>query len=72
MIKKSFLDKTISLGTCVIWATLSLRSDEKALPSVQYVTVKLDVDFVEEKVFCRAVSSVVVTVNYKDMQSILK
>lgn len=40
--------------------------EEKALPSVQYETVKLDI-FVEEKVVCRAVS-----VDLKVMESILK
>lgn len=45
--------------------------EEKALPSVQYETVKLDVVFVEEKDVCRAVS-VVVTVDLKVMQPILK
>lgn len=45
--------------------------EEKALPSVQYETVKLDVVFVEEKDVCRAVS-LVVTVDLKVMQPILK
>lgn len=45
--------------------------EDKALPSVQYETVKLDVVFVEEKVVCRAVS-LVVTVDLKVMQPILK
>lgn len=45
--------------------------EEKALPSVQYETVKLDVVFVEEKFVCRAVS-LVVTVDLKVMQPILK
>lgn len=65
-LKKSFLDKIISLGNFVICATsLSSRSAEKAWPSVLYETVKLDVVFVEEKVVCRAVSSLVVTVDWK-------
>lgn len=70
-LNKPFLDQTISLGKCVVWAISSFRSEEKAWPSVQYETVKLDVDFVEEKVVCRAVSSLVVTVDLKVMQSIL-
>lgn len=45
--------------------------EEKALPSVQYETVKLDVVFVEEIFVCRAVS-LVVTVDLKVMQPILK
>lgn len=72
MIKQIILDQTITLCKCVVWATSSLRSEEKASPSVLYETVKLNVDFVEEKVFCRAVSFLVVTVDLKVMQSILK
>lgn len=59
------MDKTISLGEYIIWGTsLSLRSEEKALPLVQNETVKLDV-FVDEKVVCRVASSLVVTVDFK-------
>lgn len=52
------------MGKYVIWLTLlSLRSAEKASPSVLYETVKFDVVIVEEKFVCRAVSSLVVTVD---------
>lgn len=72
--KSIIIQKIISryVSRCVVWATSSLRSEEKASPSVLCETVKLNVDFVEEKVFCRAVSFLVVTVDLKVMQSILK
>lgn len=64
-LNKSFLTKLISVGKYVIWVTsLSLRSVEKAWPSVLYETVKFGV-FVKENVFCRAVSSLVVPVDWK-------
>lgn len=48
------------MGKYVIWLTLlSLKSAEKASPSVLYETVVI----VEEKFVCRAVSSLVVTVD---------
>lgn len=52
------------MGKFVIWKTsLYLRSAEKALPSVLYETIKFDVVIVEEKVVCRAVSSLIVPVD---------
>lgn len=54
--KKSFLNKSVSVGKYVILVTsLLLTSAEKAWPLVLYETVKFDVTF-KEKVVFRAVS----------------
>lgn len=49
---------------CYLGDIIIFKVRKKALPLVQNETVKLDV-FVDEKVVCRVVSSLVVTVDFK-------